>query len=116
MYNLDTSENVDMYNFAIITSQSVAAKHPTMTAEENLKMVEEKVKKTFPHRFKNQKKSAPQEVETSSKGSTRSSSKKSIDKSKIDASILQIGERFVRQGVFNSVDDYLKDAQDKGLI
>jgi hypothetical protein len=112
-YNRNTEENGDMSDFAINMSAMINAKQPDLSLDQHMQKVEQAVKKAYPHRFRNQKRSEPSLVDA---GTGSKSQKSSIDKSKVPAHVLRTGEKFVRENIFGSIDEYLKDCKSKGLI
>jgi len=65
-FNDTTTENQDMKDFAVLVDTKFMQHFPDWTEEKRLQQVEEKIKKTFPHRFENTNRNRPPQVESKS--------------------------------------------------
>ena len=111
-YNEDTPENKEMKDIALSISNAILKQDPYLDIGEHIKRIENKVKLMYPNRFKNSKRTEPATVDS---GGTKKVSS-TLNKNTVDENVLRTAERFVKIGIFKSIDEYLKDAKDKGII
>lgn len=112
-YNDNTSENKEMKDEALAISTALARNRPELSVAEHIQLVEQKIKRMYPDRFKNKKRDEPTIVDSSTVGKSNASY---INRKNLDPRVLIAAERFVKHGVYKSIDEYLKDAKDKGVI
>jgi len=98
------TNNAPMKAFADALGTELAAKG--LRPAEVLKEVEKQVKVEFPQRFSNPNRDKPGAVEGTSKGS---SSARGYQPTSLER---EIAQRFVRQGIFKSEQDYYKELKD----
>lgn len=100
-----------MTGFAEKFSQRLNKSNPTLALDENLKRTKDAVMKEFPHKFaKGEVRRTFAAVDPGSSfpsaGRRQGGGKSASD---LPSDIKTIGERFVRQGLFKSLDEYAKD-------
>lgn len=110
-YNDLTPDNSRMKNEAILLSQALAQTQPNLTPAEHISVLESKIKKLYPERFVNSRKSEPSAVESNSP-----KSKNANQNAHLSPEILATANRYVKLGVFPSVDAYVTEAKRLGVI
>lgn len=113
-YNDNTPSNASMKREAILLSSHLAATQPELTAQEHIKVLETKIRKLYPEKFKNTNRTAPSPVDTGGKSVTANTDE--VDVGTISPQMLDTAKRFVKQGVFKSVSEYLTYAKKSGVI
>lgn len=111
-YNDNTPENSNLKKEAIIVSQGIAQTQPHLTPEEHIRELEGKMKRLYPEKFKNTNRTAPSPVDSGK----RTSNKVDVDITGIPPELLASAKRFVAQGVYSSVEEYIKEAKLIGVI
>jgi hypothetical protein len=105
-FNDDTPENLDMMQDAIKYEGFYL--HKTGDNQKALELMEQDIRKKYPHRFKNtaddnRNRRSPVEIGA---GSVQGVKRKGYDKSQITPELKQIAHAWVRKGQFTSVDEY----------
>lgn len=100
-------EDFEMQEFAIKYSDFHGRKHPNLSFEDNMKVVEAEVRKKFPDKFgKNGNGHAAVDGGGSFPGTSRKQGKAGAD---LPAEARAAGEKFVKQGLFKDLNAYAKD-------
>ncbi len=127
-YNTNTAENRRMMEAAMLADRQLAEQAAeqglVLNPKEHLKMVEESVRRNFPHRFEATKQEAPKKeassipstpmvgISTSSKDGAKSSSLIG----RLTAEQRKIGEHFMRSNPKYTLEAYAKDLERMGRL
>lgn len=96
----------DMTDFANIHAQKLTKQNPTLSYDQVLQRVEEKIKQTFPQKFENPARSQPSVVDGSA---TREIvTKKGNTYNDLPADAKEMCNQNVKQGLFKSKEDWVK--------
>jgi len=102
----DESKNPEMAATAEGIANSLTRQKPTLTGKPFLDEVTRQVKKIYPEQFENPKREQPSKVE----GSSQPSGKKNKNSySDLPDEAKKACDRFIKQGVFQSRDEYVKE-------
>jgi hypothetical protein len=112
-YNDLNEDNITMRDFAITTQAGIIRQNPNISTEESLKLTEERVKKAFPSKFKNENRSAPPAVSTGSQSTKKSKRSNDAD---ISPEVRVLAEGFVKAGLYKDVSEYVKALKKGGNL
>lgn len=100
-------EDFEMQEFAIKYSDFHGRKHPNLSFEDNMKVVEAEVKKKFPDKFgKSGNGHAAVDGGGSFPGTSRKQGKSATD---LPAEAKAAGDKYVKQGLFKDINAYAKE-------
>lgn len=112
-YNLDTPENMVMKQKADLLSAALLQADPKLSAEEHLSLVKADIRKLYPERFVNPRKSEPSAVGTSNGSKTSAG----IDTRSLSPDVLASIKRCVGIGrVFPDMETAIKKYKEYGVI
>ena len=96
----------DMTDFANLHAQKLTKQNPSLSYDQVLKKVEDKIKETFPQRFENPERSKPSVVDGGVTREIVTKSGKTYNDLPADAK--EMCNINVKQGLFNSKEDWVK--------
>jgi hypothetical protein len=114
-FNNNSPENIAMRAFANAIAQDLDRKHPTLAPSEGLKIVEQRVREQFPHRFNETNRNQPSKVGVSTAlPETKSSTKDLIDK--LTPMQKEMGMYAVKASKNYTLLQYAKDLEKQGVL
>lgn len=113
--NASFGDDYAMTTYALGISHKLAQTNPGLSLEDELKVVEDEVKKTFAHKFNNPNKEKPAQVLPST-GKPSTGGKPSITMKDLPADHQQICRDFCKMIPGYSEEQYIKELIDQGVI
>ncbi len=109
------NEDVEMQSIADAFGVAYARQNPNASTEEVFKHVDKKIREHFPEKF-GMKSRRTNQVASSSNASKPSRSKGGSLVSKLSEEQKQVGQRFVRTQLFDSLEEYAKELKELGEL
>lgn len=107
-------ENNKMINRSLEIEQFLHQRRPDLSEGQRLQIIEEDIRKEFPHRFENPKREESSPVTTDSDRAL-AGSKQSLS-SLLDDEQKEMGKKMINQGAYSNLDEYAKDLIKYGVV
>lgn len=112
--NKDTPENERMVQYAIAAEEFLAIRQPNLNDKDRISIIESDVKRTFPHRFENEKRSEPSTVLTNTTKALPKVKSNLIDR--MSERQKKLGREMVAMELYKSLDLYADDLELQGNL
>lgn len=106
-FNHSSPENIDMMDFAREQEIKLLNNHPEMPYDNVLEVIEYRVKKSFPDKFRNKNRDMQPPVD-SGESSLRSSPRSKLNVKDLPEEQLMSAKKMIQQGLFKDMNEFLE--------